>query len=88
MRRQPPTAGLMDVARGVGVRVSGCWGEHLRRSAPLADERGCSVSCGIETAATTQCADQTRSRTRAVGGGSSRVPTRVYRPRRAGRVPV
>jgi hypothetical protein len=57
MRRQPPTAGLMDVARGVGARVSGCWGEHLRRSAPLADERGCTVSCGTETAATTQCAD-------------------------------
>ena len=35
------------------------------------------------TAATTQCADQTRSRTRAVGGGPSPAPARAHRPRRA-----
>ena len=43
VRRQRPTAGLTDVARGLGARVSGCWGERLRRNAPPGDERGCTV---------------------------------------------
>jgi hypothetical protein len=29
----------------VGARVSGCWGEHLRRGAPPEDEAGRTVSC-------------------------------------------
>ena len=46
MGRQLAAAGLTVVARsGVIVCISGCWGEHLRRSARPGDERGCTVSC-------------------------------------------